>query len=287
MENTFIKKQSQPQQQNINTQGSPQMAPQHQLKIKDPNKLTPEQEVEIKKSVVHALVQESHAGWEYTLMLVLSVLITTLGLIEGSASVVIGGMLLAPLMTPILALGLSLITGNRDSSFRSGLNILKSIGIILVASTATAFVFGAEYDLFNNFEILDRTDPTLLFMYIAVLSGVGAAYTWAKPHLSARLPGIAVAVALVPPLCVTGVGISLLSREIILGSFQLFIVNLLGIAGSSAIVFAALGFYQMKYVEKQEIKVEKAIDEQKKLEEEKKKQEEAMLTQVNTSPTTN
>lgn len=236
---------------------------------RDPAEIAQE-EIANKMQVVHKLIQESHVGWEYILMLSIACLVTTLGLLVGSASVVIGGMLLAPLMSPILALGLGFITANQQSVMRALINIGKSIALILGLSTVTAFIFGGS-DPFNNLEIISRTQPLPLFIFIAILSGIAAAFAWAKPNLSASLPGIAVAVALVPPLCVTGIGIAAFSREIVVGSLQLFLINLAGIATSSAIVFSLLGFYQMKFVEQKEITTEKIADEKKRQEKEAQK----------------
>lgn len=216
-----------------------------------------------KREVVHNLIDQSHIGSDYYFLLTVSSLIVTLGIKLDNASVVIGGMLIAPLMSPILALGLGIVTANRISLFRSTGVLLKSIAIVLGISTAVAFLTGVESPT-ENLEIASRIKPTLPFMYIAILSGIAASYSWARPKLSATLPGISVVVALLPPLSVTGVGISVLSREIITGSFQLFIINLIGIAISSAVVFSLLGFHQMRWVERQEIDLEKEEEMMKK-----------------------
>ena len=209
-----------------------------------------------RKEVVHQLIQESRIGRDFYFLLTISTLIVTIGLITDSAAVVIGGMLIAPLLSPILALGLSIITANKESLIRSGFVIIKSVGIVLAISTVTAFLISVE-NLQVNKEIIQRIEPTLPFMYIALLSGLAATYAWARPQISAALPGIAVVVALLPPLATTGIGISVLSREMITGSFQLFIINLIGITVSSAVVFSLLGYHQMRWVEKKEIDKEK------------------------------
>ena len=126
--------------------------------------------------------------------------------------------------------------------------------IILALSFLTSFILGGKDVV--KLPLVNAATPSLLFMYIAILSGIGATFSWARPNLSANLPGIAVTVALIPPLCITGIGLSALSREIIVSSFQLFMVNLVGIAASSAIVFSLLGYHQMRYAEDIEIKNE-------------------------------
>jgi uncharacterized hydrophobic protein (TIGR00271 family) len=208
------------------------------------------------QEVVHRLIEETHIGGDFYFLLTISTLITTLGLLMGNTAVVIGGMLIAPLLSPILALGLGIVTTNRESLSRSLEAIFKSGVIVLVISLATAFLLGTDNP--GNVEIMERVNASLPFMYIAILSGVAATYSWAKPKLSATLPGIAVVVALLPPLCTTGIGISLLNREIITGSLELFLVNFIGISASSAVVFSLLGFHQMQGVEMEEIMKERA-----------------------------
>lgn len=216
-------------------------------------------EAQDRRRVVHELIQESHIGHEFYFLLTISTLITTLGLLIGNSSVITGGMLIAPLLSPILALGLGIVTTNRESLLRSSFVIAKSISIVLLISTTTAFLVGLGESQIN-LEIVSRIKPSLPYMYIALLSGVAATYAWAKPRLSATLPGVAVVVALLPPLCTTGIGISILNRLVITGSFQLFIVNLLGITASAAIVFSLLGYHQMRWLEKKEISSEKNVD---------------------------
>lgn len=216
-----------------------------------------------KENVVSKLIRESHIGIDFYVFLTISTLITTIGLLLGNTSVIIGGMLLAPLLTPILALGLGIVTANQDSLLRSAIIILKSCLIVFGLSFITSFIIGISDP--SNPEIIQRIRPSLPFMYIALLSGIGASYAWAKPKLSARLPGIAVVVALLPPLCTMGIGLSILNRAIITGSFQLFLVNLVGIATSSAVVFSLLGFHQMRWVEKKEIINEKVDEVQREI----------------------
>ncbi|MCA9389893.1 TIGR00341 family protein [candidate division WWE3 bacterium] len=219
------------------------------------------EETQDRRAVVHDLIQESHIGKDFYFLLIVSTLITTLGLSLGNGAVIIGGMLIAPLLSPILALGLGIVTANQESLIRSTLTIIKSVGIVLVLSIVTSFIVGIYSP--NNPEIVSRIRPSLPYVYIAFLSGIAATYSWAKPKLSATLPGVAVVVALLPPLCTTGIGISEINRDIVAGSFQLFLINLLGIASSAAIVFSLLGYHQMRWIEKKEIDKEKEETETK------------------------
>ena len=215
-----------------------------------------------KQQVVRKLIQDSHIGKDFYFLLFISTLITTLGLMINSTAVVIGGMLIAPLLSPVLALGLGVVTDNKQSLLRSTSIIIKSIIAVLALSFVTAFFIDLTDP--QNTEILQRAKPSLLYIYIALLSGFGASYAWSKPRISATLPGIAVSVALLPPLCVTGIGLSLFDKVLIIGSFQLFFVNLLAIAVSSAVVFSLFGFHEMRGVEQSEIIQEKIQQESSK-----------------------
>lgn len=215
-----------------------------------------------KQEVVRKLIQDSHIGKDFYFLLFISTLITTLGLIVNSTAVVIGGMLIAPLLSPVLALGLGVVTDNKHSLIRSVSTIIKSAFAVLFLSFITAFFI--EITDPQNTEILQRAKPSLLYIYIAVLSGFGASYAWSKPRISATLPGIAVSVALLPPLCVTGIGLALVDKTLVAGSFQLFFINLLGIAASSAVVFSLFGFHEMRGVEQSEIIQEKIQQESSK-----------------------
>lgn len=211
--------------------------------------------------VVKRLVAESALTPDYYFLIIISSLITTMGLIQDNSSVVIGGMLISPLLTPLLALGLGIITNNRASIARSFINIGKSIGVVLAVSFVTSFIIGVRDPV--GVEILDRSAVSLPFLYIAMLSGIAATYAWIKPKISASLPGIAVAIALVPPLCVTGIGVSMFSREVFTGSLQLFFVNIIGIVGTATVLFSLFGFHDMRQQEELELTQEQVAQQKK------------------------
>lgn len=212
-----------------------------------------------KRTMVKRLIEESRTSRDYYLLMVISTMISTMGLVLGNASVVIGGMLISPLLTPLLSLGLSIITNNRDALFRSLRAIGKSLAVVLGVSFVTAFVVGLNYNLVNT-EIISRAKPSLLYLYIAILSGIGATYAWVRPKISASLPGIAVAIALVPPLSVVGIGMAQFDRAVAMGALQMFIINVIGIVGSSTVLFSLFGFHDMRGEEERMIAEEKVAD---------------------------
>lgn len=174
----------------------------------------------------------------YWLQVVLSIGIATLGLILSSPAVVIGAMLISPLMGPIFGVGLAIALGDFYLGLKSFTNvILSSFASILLAAIITWILpFHSPTP-----EILTRVQPTLLDLAVAVLSGLAGAIVTCRGGSGGgvtALPGVAVAVALMPPLGVVGFGIgSGWEWSIISGGGLLFLTNLVAIVLSSVVVF--------------------------------------------------
>lgn len=171
---------------------------------------------------------------EYYMLTILSCLIATAGLLQGSAAVIIGAMIVAPLMTPMLAFSLGVIWGDSNLIKTSFGSIMKGTIIAIVISGLLAFVVPiAEY----NAEILARTKPSLFDIMVAIASGLVGAYGNANKKISNSLVGIAIAVALMPPLCTIGIGLGNFDWDIALGAMILFSINLISISLSGAFIF--------------------------------------------------
>jgi len=174
----------------------------------------------------------------YTLMS-LAAAIATLGLMQNSAAVIIGAMLVAPLMSPILALAQGVVQGNIHMLRRSASSTAKGIFVAIAVATILTLMFAAGKP---SAEILARTNPSIIDLIVALASGAAAAYAGSRKNLSAALPGVAIAAALVPPLCVVGYGIGISAFDIALGAMLLFLTNLSAIVLAGAITFLFLGF---------------------------------------------
>ena len=183
-------------------------------------------------------------------VLLLSGAIATLGLALNATAVVIGAMLVAPLMGPLLGLSLALAVGDGRLAFQTGLTIvLGALGVIAVAAVLTLLLPFQEVTP----EILARTRPTTLDLAIAVFSGLaGAVVTVSREHrLSASIPGVAIAVALIPPLGVAGFGIGTgWQWSLVEGSLLLFGANLGGIVLSGMGAFLLVGMHRNDVVER-------------------------------------
>lgn len=169
----------------------------------------------------------------YTLI-ILSTVIAAYGLLSNSTAVVIGAMLVAPLMGPIFGLALALISGNLPLLKRALLSTLIGVLLTVVVSFAIGLV---PLNLEPQSEMLSRTAPTLYDLVIAVASGLAGAYAMANPKVAAALPGVAVSVALAPPLAACGLFLAIGSLQESGGAFLLFLTNLFGIQLAACFVF--------------------------------------------------
>jgi uncharacterized hydrophobic protein (TIGR00271 family) len=198
-----------------------------------------------KKDVLEELSQASSPGFDYFLLVMLSCSIATFGLITDSAAVIIGAMLVAPLMAPILGISLSSVAGE-ERMFRKAAVALVEGSLLAVALSALLGLIARllPLDVFTVLpaEILARTHPTPFDLGIGLAGGAAASYALAQPRLSAALPGVAIATALMPPLCTVGIGIAAGSSNLSLGALLLFVTNLTAISFAGIVVFAALGF---------------------------------------------
>ncbi len=212
-------------------------------------KINPDQ----RKKTIEKLIESSSPTHAFFLILILSAIVTTFGIVLDNIAIIIGGMLISPLLSPILAISMGIVMADPKLIFRS-LRVLL-IAIIYVVAISLVFVFFVVNKELNQ-EILSRAHPNLIYFGVALASGIAAAFAFAKEEFSERIVGVAVAIALLPPLSVIGIGIAYLNLEVLSGSLSLFLLNLFGILLGSLIVFSLLRFYPEKKVVHQELKQE-------------------------------
>ena len=171
--------------------------------------------------------------------LMCSIMIASLGLDLNSPAVIIGAMLISPLMSPILGVGLSVGINDRDTLFVSLRHFLIAIIIALITSTLYFLItpFGQLTD-----EIRARTAPTVLDGLVAIFGGLAGIISATRKDKSNALPGVAIATALMPPLCVTGYGLASARWDIMLNSFYLFFLNSFFIALTTYVIIKLLRF---------------------------------------------
>jgi uncharacterized hydrophobic protein (TIGR00271 family) len=176
----------------------------------------------------------------YFSLLIFGCLIALLGLLLNSPAVIIGAMLISPLMGPILACGLAFSTADLPLLKKAGRNVLMSVAET-IAIAALGTILSPIRDLTP--EIIARTNPNLMDLFIALFSGIAGtlALTARRPNLTI-VPGVAIATAVMPPLATTGYAISTAQWDLARGAFMLFATNFMAIAISAGAVFLLIGF---------------------------------------------
>jgi uncharacterized hydrophobic protein (TIGR00271 family) len=199
-------------------------------------RLSVEERIEVYKQIRRS----ARPKIDFFMMIVLATGIAALGLLLDSPAVIIGAMLVAPLMSAIIGIGLAVIQADARLLGLAASATLR--GVILAVGTGT--IAGLALQAFSEptHEILARTQPSLFDLGVAVISGLAGAYALCRKNMSASLPGVAIAVALVPPLATAGIGLSWLRWDIAGGASVLFLTNLISIVAAGGLVFFLLGF---------------------------------------------
>ena len=185
------------------------------------------------------LLEESTLDIDYLVLILGSCIIATFGLLANSAAVIIGAMIVAPLMLPIRGLAFGAVEGN-VLLFRKGL-ISLAVGTVLAIFLACFLGALVQLPDFGS-EVLARSKPTLLDLGIAIAAGGISGYGKVQPKVSATLAGTAIAVALMPPICVIGLGLSQANWSLSLGASLLYLTNLLGITLSCMLTSLMAGY---------------------------------------------
>ena len=178
--------------------------------------------------------QSSRPNAEYFVLLLGSCFIATLGLLKSSAAIIIGGMLIAPLMVPILSFSLSIIWADKRLFANAFLSLILGILISIFLSALVAY-FVPNFSM--NSEIIARVELDLYDIFIALASGFIGAYAFVNPKISSSISGVAIAVALMPPLCVVGICLSQKMFADMINALILFSTNLTGISFAASFVF--------------------------------------------------
>ena len=200
--------------------------------------LTTEEQLEVREG----LIENAQPGRDYFVLIVLSSIIAALGLLLNSPAVVIGAMLVAPLMSPILGFSLGIVLGEVRLLRTSLESVFKGVMATIIVSVLVGLLSPLKG---MTAEILARTQPTLLDLFIALASGMAGAYALSRKDVSAALPGVAIAAALAPPLSVVGLGIANGNMRAAFGALLLFVTNIITISLAGMIIFTLLGIHPL------------------------------------------
>lgn len=179
-------------------------------------------------------------------MLVLSVGIATYAVLADSTAVVIGAMLVAPLMIPILGLAGALVNGWSRRAAHSTLTVALGVVVAVLLSYGLAAWAPVAVAMDSNSQIVSRISPNTVDMLIAFAAGAAGAFATVDKRVSSSIAGVAIAVALVPPLAVVGVSLANDRPDAAWGAFLLFLTNFVAIVLSAAAVFVLTGFARQK-----------------------------------------
>lgn len=204
----------------------------------------------MREDVVDSLFFENPGATQkqvgFWVLLVLSVAIATLGIIADSTAVVIGAMLVAPLMTPIMAVSVGIVNGWPRRVTMAFLTVAGGVAV----SVGVAWILAAWVPQLTpnttNSQIVSRVSPTLVDMLIAVAAGAAGAYATVDKRVSSSITGVAIAVALVPPLGVVGITLKAGEYGDASGAFLLFLTNLVAIILMASIVFVVAGLVPLE-----------------------------------------
>jgi uncharacterized hydrophobic protein (TIGR00271 family) len=186
---------------------------------------------------------KSHTAW----ILIFSIVIASIGLNTSSTAVVIGAMLVSPLMGPILGVGMSIAINDIDTLRRSMINLGVMIGLSLLSS----FLF-FSIPLFQDAtpELLARTQPDVRDVLIAIAGGLALIIALSRhKEMTNTIAGIAIATALMPPLCTAGYGLATWNLKFFGGAMFLFTINAIFIALATFVIVKSLGFPMVRYID--------------------------------------
>ena len=192
-------------------------------------------------------------------LLVLSVIIATLGVLADSTAVVIGAMLVAPLMTPIMAVSAAIVNGWARRLMTAFATVLGGVVVAIGVAWIISVWAPQLVPLASNAQITSRTSPTLIDLMIAMAAGAAGAYATVDKRVSSSITGVAIAVALVPPLGVVGVTLHATAWGDAWGAFLLFLTNLVSIILVASIVFFVTGLAPFREIRENQRKMRTVI----------------------------
>lgn len=188
---------------------------------------------------------------EFFVLVILSVVMATIGLLQNNVAIIIGSMLIAPVLYPIMGMSMGIVMVDKTLFIRSADTFGRSILIgVLTTFIITFFIFppGAENSFGLTSEILLRIQPSITNVVIAIIAGLASSLAFAKPSLNETLPGAVISVALIPPLSVIGIGLAIFDLNIASKALGLLLINILGISFACIIIFSVMNLYVKKNV---------------------------------------
>ncbi len=208
-----------------------------------------------KNRAVEEVIESSTPRKSFFVMIAVSAVLATMGILDDNAAVIIGGMLVAPMLSPILAIALGIEMADIKLIRRS----FKVVVLAVVYAIGSSLIFAlllnqGEVNVENlNHEMSLRVQIGLTTILIALVAGFGASLSLVRSELAKFMSGVAIAVALIPPLSMSAVGISILDFNIFYNAFASFCINLVGIILAALVVFSLVKLSDAKREMKKEL----------------------------------
>ncbi|RMD58980.1 DUF389 domain-containing protein [Candidatus Parcubacteria bacterium] len=200
------------------------------------------------------IIESSSPRADFYFLVLLSALIVSLGIVHNNLILVIGGMLVTPLLSPILAIALGLVVWDWKTVYWSGRTFLAALGLTFLVTATVGWAF-ARGPL-SQLQLVKMMEASWFSFLVALIAGVAASYTWAKPELNNNLPGVAITVTLMPPLAIMGLAAPLQDWVVLDKAIRVLFLNIGGIILASIIVFLFMEFYRCKRKVVAEVKEE-------------------------------
>jgi len=205
------------------------------------NKFTPEDVPSFEKKLFFEGVRQRPYLVRFVVLIFLSTVIASGGIIIDSTATVIGAMIIAPLMTPIIATAAAVVMGTRGRALNSLLLVGAGVALVIFVSWFAGNLDTGVISYTSDTQITGRISPRLADLMIALASGAAGAFAMSRDDIADSLPGVAISISLVPPLCVVGIALSDGQWPAAFGALVLFLTNFLSILLAGGIVLALLG----------------------------------------------
>jgi uncharacterized hydrophobic protein (TIGR00271 family) len=178
----------------------------------------------------------------FWILLLLSAVIASAGILANSTATVIGAMIIAPLGTPLMGIALAVVIGRGARLWRSAALALGGAAAVILVGSFLAWIFPKLQPLAANGQVTARTSPGVIDLIAAVATGVAGAYGMARRDVSDVMPGVAIAISLVPPLAVVGITAADGNWNDAFGAFVLFAANVVAVLTAGTIVLTLCGY---------------------------------------------
>jgi uncharacterized hydrophobic protein (TIGR00271 family) len=202
------------------------------------------------------IIESSAPRVDFYFLVILSTLIVALGLLADNVILVIGGMLVTPLLSPILALALGIVI-NEQKVIKWTLRVLlMSFALAIAVALIVGLITSSEV---TNIALINIMKPSLFTFIVALVAGFAASFAWAKPSQNETLPGVAVTVTLIPPLTAIGLLLAKAEWALFRDVLNVLLLNIFGIIVASLLTFSLMDFYKARARVLKEVKEEEKI----------------------------